>query len=230
MSTYAEVVNNLRNIYSNGISADDYNIEDEQLLFMFNYYRALFIKRELDKGAAINSNLVQDFCIRMQCGEYSDCCAAGLDEVFLDTGTRLMKSVDPLPTVVDSRYRDLLLKIGSADGSFAYQVVSETQIRWNYNKYTSKLIKVWIKNNHVFAINLDPAVTTLAVSAVIEQPHLISTYGTCDGQCFSWDDNYPIAEAMIPVITTEILNKEMRITSTTLPDVQNDTNNSRVVQ
>lgn len=221
MATYAEIVNNLRNIYSSGISSDDYNIEDEQLLFIFNTYRALFIRRELDKGSAINSNLVQDFCINMECGDYSDCCPG------LDTGTRIMKSVQKLPTVIDSKFMSLLMKIGSADGSVSYQIVPETQVRWNYNKYTGKLIKVWIKNNHVLAINMDPAVTTLSVSGVFEHPHFISGAGTCDGGCFSWDETYPIAASMIPIINSEILSKELRIISSTNPDIQNDTNNQR---
>lgn len=222
MATYNEIEFSLKNLYRGGITSDDEDISGRQLMFHFRNYRATFIRRDLNMGKQLDRQLVQDLgCVKVICVDASECCEIE------SSGTTVLRTEKPLPKLIELYNKNLLTFVGTVDKQEAYQITTPTQARWSkFNKFTKKGIRAYLQSNtnYLYIINAPNGIELINIQGVFENPEEIKNFNNCDGTpCFSKDNEYPISAHMIPAITQEIINKELRLLSGTPTDTTNDT-------
>lgn len=217
--TLAELTYNIKNLVRGGQQSDDEPLSDRQVEFIINYVRAMLIRRDLDKGRTINPDLIQDLgCVDVGLADEADCCG-----LTLPTGCYVLKTDLAIPRTVELTDRNLLTFIGSIDKKYSFPLVPAHRARWtSYNKYTSKVRRSYLLNEHIFITN-DEMLAKVSIRGVFEDPREASRFSACSGDpCWSPSDPYPIAAHMIQPLTEIVLSKEMRIGAVAPTDTTND--------
>lgn len=212
-----ELIFNLNNIERGGILSDDENMSEEQLKFIFNYVRAVVIKRDADKSRHISNDIVQDLgCVPVKLIDKAECCS-------VSAGCNILRTVSKIPTVLDFNFDTGLRSIGDIDGDELYTESTYETIMWSrHNKYTGKLPRYFHKDGYIYVTNKDLS-DYVRIRAVFEDPREAALFKTCDGDpCYNDDMDYPVAAWMIPVINELILSKELRIEALAANDEVND--------
>ena len=222
MATYNEIEYSLLNLYRGGITSDDEDVSGRQLMFHFSNYRAKLVREDLSRGRSVDRQLVQDLgCVAVECVDAAECCEIA------DTGTTVVRTVLPIPKLLELYSKNLLTFVGLVDKSVSYQITSPTQARWSkYNKYTGNTTKAYLQSNsnYLYLINAPKGIELINIQGVFEDPEDIKNFNNCNGTaCFSKDSEYPISGHMIPVITELIMTKELKVLATTPTDVSNNT-------
>jgi hypothetical protein len=220
MATYNEIIYNLSNLYDGGIGSDDDNVSNEQLIWLFNQYRAKLVREDLNKKRTIDPQIVQNLgCVEVECVDASECCD-------IPSYTTILRSKKPLPKSIEGYTRNYLIFVGSVDKAIPYLVTSETQARWSgYNKYTSNAPRAYIRDSdrYLYLINAPAGIEIITVDVIAENPEEASKFTTCAGEpCFNRDMEYPISAHMIPTINAMITERELKLLSNTPTDVTNN--------
>ena len=220
MATYNEIIYNLSNLYDGGIGSDDDNVSNEQLIWLFNQYRAKLIREDLEKKRTIDPQLVQNLgCVEVECVDASECC----DILSYST---ILRSKKPLPKSIEGYGKNYLLFVGTVDKSESFLVTSETQARWSSgSKYTAKHPRAYIRDSdrYLYLINIPEGTQIVTVDILAENPEDAQKFTTCAGEpCFTRDMEYPISAHMIPTINAMITERELRLLSNTPTDVTNN--------
>jgi hypothetical protein len=221
MATYNEIIYNLSNLYDGGIGSDDDNISNDQLIWIFNQYRAKLIREDLNKKRSIDPQLVQNLgCVELECVDASECCD-------VKSYTTILRSKEPLPKSIEGYNKNYLLFVGSVDKRISYLITTETQARWGqYNKYTGSAPKAYIRDDdrYLYVINAPEGIEVITVDIIAENPEDAEKFSTCSGEpCFNRDMEYPISAHMIPIINSLIIQNELRLLSMTNDDITNNT-------
>jgi hypothetical protein len=222
MATYNEIIYNLKNLYRGGVTSDDEDISNRQVIFIFNYYRAKLIREDLNKKRSIDRGLIQDLgCVPVECVDAAECCD------ITDSGSTVLRTVNPIPDLLELYDRNLLTFVGTVDKAVSYQITPEAQVRWSkYNKYTGKKPKAFMRsdNNHIYIANAPAGLEFINVQGIFEDPEDAKEYSHCDGTpCFTRDMDYPISAHMIPAINQLIAQNELRGLATSPSDETNNT-------
>lgn len=220
MATYNEIIYNLSNLYDGGIGSDDDNISNDQLIWLFNNYRAKLIREDLSKKRSIDPQIVQSLgCVRFECVDASECCD-------IPSYTTVLRSVLPIPKMIEGYQKNYLTYVGTVDKQTPYLITSEAQTRWSkYNKYTSKVGRAYLINDdrYLYIANAPEGLEVLNVQGIFENPEDATKFTTCAGEpCFTRDEDYPISAHMIPIINSLITQADLRLLSSTTPDSTND--------
>ena len=226
MATYNEIIYNLSNLYDGGIGSDDNNVSNDQLIFIFNQYRAKLIREDLNKKRSIDPQIVQNLgCVEVECVDASECCD-------IKSYTTILRSKKPLPRSIEGYNKNYLVFVGTVDKVIPFMVTSETQARWGGNsKYTGNTPKAYIRDNdrYLYLINAPAGIELITVDVIAENPEEASKFTTCAGEpCFNNDMEYPISAHMIPIINTLITQNELRLLSGTNTDITNDTKDGAI--
>lgn len=222
MATYKQIIYNLKNLYRGGQTSDDETVSNRQLAFIFNYYRAKLIREDLSKGRTIDRSIIQDLgCVPVECVDAAECCD------LVDSGSTIIRTVEPIPEFVELYDKDLLTFVGLVDKSKSFQITSEAQVRWGkYNKYTGKSTKAFMRDNgnYLYIANAPKGIELINIQGVFENPEEASKFNHCDGTpCFSQDEEYPVSAHMLPIINEMIMSKELKGLITTPTDETNNT-------
>jgi hypothetical protein len=217
MASLNELTYNLLNIFRGGMQSDDEPVSKKQIAFQIGYYRAMLIKRELDKNRTLDRRLIQDLgCIDLTYVDRAECCDITWD-------CEVARTVDRIPQPVESSDSALLTFVGLIDKVTPIEYTSKSQAHWSkYNKYTSKSYRAYYHNGYIYIANAT-RLKYINVQGVFADPESAATFSQCDGSpCFTWDSQYPIAEYMIQPITEMIMTKEARLITNTPNDQTND--------
>jgi len=221
MATYNEIIYNLANLYDGGIGSDDGNISNEQIIFIFNQYRAKLIREDLEKKRSIDPQIVQNLgCVEVECVDAYECCD-------ILSYTTILRSKKPLPKSIEGYNKNYLIFVGTVDKATSFMVTSEAQARWGgNNKYTGKTPKAYIRDNdrYLYLINAPAGIELITVDIIAENPKEAAKFTTCaDTPCFTEDMEYPISAHMIPIINSLMAQNELRLLSGSSTDITNDT-------
>ncbi len=220
MATLNKLIYNLRNSKRGGILADDDKISNRQLAFVIGYYRAMILQRKLKQERISVSKYEQTLsCVEMVCVDRSECCE-------LPTGCLILRSKIRLPKTINWGTNHGVTFVGLPDFTESYQFVSESQARWSmFNKFTGKLRKAYFKDGYIYITN-NIELEVITVRGLFEDPVAAAElYKDCDPDiaCASFDDEYPMEEAVIPMMNDMIFKNEMSLLTLSPEDTRNDT-------
>lgn len=211
MASLSQLTYNILNIYRSGITSDDETVSNRQIAFWIGYYRAMFIKRELDNRKKLSRKLFQDLgCIKLVETDKAECC----DTIW---GCKVLKTDKPIPNMIQQGF------IGLVDKSTSIPLTTNVQSNWfKYNKYTGSLRQAYWNTDYVYVIN-SSRLREINVQGIFSDPLAAAQFSDCDGKpCFTWDSEYPLPEEFIAPITEMIITKEGRFTFSTSQDSTND--------
>lgn len=216
--TLKQIIYNIQNLAKAGGIVDDNRLSNRQVGFWVNYYRALLIRRDLDKKATtFSDNIIQDLgCVELEQVDSAECCVAPI-------GCYILKSKLALPKPLELSEMDAITFVGSLDSTRGYELSSSVRSNWDqYNRYTSKTPKAYFTGGHIY-VTIDEAIRFIRVLGLFEDPTEASRFHHCDGDaCYTEDSEYPISAWMIAPITEMILQKELNITISTSSDTTNN--------
>lgn len=200
------IIYDLLNIIRGGKITDDEIISPRQIEAWIHQYRAILLKRDIDKGKYINPDYIQ---------EYLNSDGTPLRIVPEEQETRTVYRTDvQLPKTIDFNYKSGITFIGDVEGN-RIQLVPESRVNYQqYNKYTSDDIIAYINNRYIYLHNHN-GLQFIKVRGVFEVP--------TDIPSVTLDSKYPIPINMILPLKEMILKQELGIEYAAPNDDVNDT-------
>lgn len=209
MATYNEIAYDIIELLKNNQISDDVDISLEHVLYHVNNQRALWIRNEYNKpGRKIDQHLVQDLgCLRIIEVDAAECCSVSTDCIALRTEKKI-------PALIELHSGSALQRVGPVNKlAIPYSVTTGTVSSFNlHNKYTGQDIQAVFLNDYIYLIIPNPSQQGLEyinVRAIIANPADMVEF-RCDDSgdpCFSYDDEYPINNWMLPYIKEQILQQ-----------------------
>lgn len=192
-------------------------ISKRQLEAWVHQYRALLIKRDLDKGKMPNPDYIQEIpALELEVVDSAD----GSN---IDTYTYVLKSKLALPNTLDLNNKSGFMYIGTIDGK-ELQFIPEGRSKWQqYKRYTAKDSLVFLRNNYLYLLSVTP-LKYLTVRGVFEVPTEVGNFvnPNMPTREAGIDDPYPIPINMIPTLKELILKTELNIEMQAPSDKTND--------
>ncbi len=189
-------------------------ISKRQLEDWVHQYRALLLKRDLDKNRMPNPDYIQEIPnLELEPIEGSEDNTIGSD-------CYVFRSTQQLPKALDLSKKSGITYVGTILG-IQLQMVSYNRYRWqSYRKYTSKDKLAFLRNQYMYVSN-NELLKYINVRGVFEQPLEVTTLNSVD-----YRDNYPIPMDKIPILKEMILKKELMIEVQAPSDDKNDSDHS----
>lgn len=195
-------------------------ISKRQLEAWVHQYRALLIKRDLDKGKMPNPDYIQSIpSLQLEVVDESD----GGD---IESDSYILRTQLEIPKTLDLNFKSGFTYIGTIDGN-EIQFIPEGRRKWQqYKKYTKNDNLAFLRDNKLYLIYPKP-IQQITVNGIFEVPTEVmnivnSHYTPTEG---GWSDPYPIPINMLPTLKEMILKKELGIGVSALSDNKNDSSN-----
>lgn len=198
-----QLVDNIILIARNSNVAESEHLSRLQVEKWIIQYRALLIKREIDKGRDINELYLTT-----------------LGPIHLDReesvpGYYTYVGDQELPKLIDFNFKPGVIAVRDMYGNLI-QLGNQTKAKLQkYRKATCKDYIAWVKGDRIYVSGDSNQLEYITADVIVEDP-------TALGDCFDPDTEFPIPGAMIPVITQMILEKELRIMTVMPSDETND--------
>jgi hypothetical protein len=209
MATYNEIAYDIIELLKNNQISDDVDISLEHVLYHVNNQRALWLRNEYNKpGRKIDQHLVQDLgCLKIIEVDAAECCSISTDCIALRTEKKI-------PALIELHSGPALQRVGPINKfALPYPVVTGVVATFNgHNKYTKHMLQAVFMNDYIYLIIKDPALANLEyinVRAIVANPADMAQF-KCDlngTACFSYDDEYPINNWMIPYVKEQIIQQ-----------------------
>jgi hypothetical protein len=216
MVTKNKLVYDLVNIYRGGVQSDDEILSLRQVSFWVDNTRAELIRQDFEKKRSISDNVVQTIgCLPVELIDASEC------PCNIASGCTIMRTVQQLPTTIETYHKNLITKIGpSLVGQRAYTIISYQRAPvFGSNKYNKNEVAAFLHNRYVYLINADPELSFISLDGVFEYPEEVAAFFSCDGEaCYTDDSRYPISAHMIEVLKQKIMTVNFSVLSRALPD------------
>jgi hypothetical protein len=187
-------------------------------------YRALLIKRDIDKNKYPNPDYVQEIqCLKMIVVDKSE-------DSTISTNKLLLRSELQLPKTIDLNYGQGFTYIGTLDGR-ELQLMPQSRARWQKDKYyTSTNPFCYYKNRYLYLDN-DFVIEYLSIRGIFEVPTEVTNFtnSMTDVTEATLDTKYPIPITMLPALKEMILKEELNIMTHEPTDEKNDSSNSTLI-
>jgi hypothetical protein len=192
-------------------------ISKRQIEGWIHQYRAMLIKRDLDKGKMPNPDYIQEIpALELEVVDKGDGST-------ITSETYMLKTKLAIPNTIDLNNKSGFMYIGSLDGK-EFQFITEGRSQWQqYKKYSNRDNVVFLRNNHLYLLSVT-ALRWISVRAVFEVPTDVSVFVNPNMSIreFNIDDPYPIPITMIPTLKDMILKGELGIEYKMFSDTTND--------
>lgn len=185
-----------------------------------NEYRAVLIKRDMDKGKMPNPDYIQEIpALMLEVVDRTE----GAD---LASNTYFMRSKLTVPKTLDLNFKSGLMYVGTIDGK-EIQFVPEGRAKWQqYKRFTYGDPLAFLRNSKLHINNVTP-MESVTIRGIFEVPteagNFINT--NSDVTTLGYRDAYPIPANMVPTLKEMILSKELGIMSQAPSDNKNDGSN-----
>jgi hypothetical protein len=177
----------------------------ERLKFCVKYYRATFIKQEIDKGNY--HDLFQHFIVvPLKKVDIVDDCA-------IEMGCDVLRSVNKIPQPVRNKGAKSFPFVGSVNGTVRFEQVSLENVRLKIaSKYRQNRIYYDYRNEYLYVYN-NLKLEFVGIKGVFADLDALREYQCNDGACYTDYDTFPLPIDMIQRIITGLLTNELRIVS-----------------
>ena len=219
MPTLNEIVYDIKNIGYGGDQSDDVKVSDRQVAYWVGLYRSLLLEQLWEKRKSLPDIFVQHLeCVQLECVDAVECCE-------LNSDNQILRSTQKLPDSIQRNGKNGIIAVSSADKRVGFSETSFYRQRSDkYAKYTGGEHRWYIKNGYLYLTN-NHMTEWVSVSGVFEDPTEATNFTTCDGAlCFTWDDKYPMTNAMANKITSIILKERLGLTTQSPVDEANNAN------
>lgn len=202
MPTRNEIVYTIANALSGGRSENNTKHSLRQIAFTVDYYRALLLRRDLDKyGRQVDFE--QD-----------------LGEIPLQSGpSETIFTTAAVPVPVRLRYT-LPLKVYNPNTLDTIPVVDYAAGQWlKYRAYTAGKAYAWYRSGKIYISNPpaimaevpDAPVDTVNVRGIFESPSDVHRFLNPSSPTYTGNEPYPVTSDLVEQIVKGILSGEMRI-------------------
>ena len=192
-------------------------ISKRQLEGWVHQYRALLIKRDLDKDKMPNPDYIQEIpSLELEVVDRTD---GGI----IDSYNYMLKSKLALPNTLDLNNKSGFMYVGTIDGK-EYQFVPEGRSQWQqYKKYTSRDNIVFLRNNYLYLLSVT-SIRYVTIRGVFEVPTEVGNFinPNISDREMGLDDPYPIPINMVPALKELLLKGELGIEYKMFSDRTND--------
>ena len=200
----SNLIDNILQIARNNNVAESEHLSRHQIELWIKYYRALLIKREIDKGYDLDEAYV------------STIEPIHLDREETAPGKFLYVGNKELPTLIGFKYRPGVVAVKDMYGNLIQLGHQTKAILQKYRKATCKDYIAWVKGNKIYVEGDSNQLEWISVDVIAEDP-------TEDIICYDPEnDEYPIPTHMIPVIVQMILQNELNVLVSMGSDETND--------
>jgi len=197
------------------------SISWRQIENWIHQYRALLIKRDLDKNKAPNPDYIQEIqCLKMIVVDKSE-------DSTVSTNKLLLRSELQLPKPIDLNYKQGFTYIGTLDGN-EIQFMPQHRTRWQKEKYYTSTNPICFSKNGYLYLDNDFVIEYLSVRGIFEVPPEIGNFinPMTNLPEFTLDSRYPIPITMLPALKEMIIQKELGIMIKEVTDTKNDSKNN----
>jgi hypothetical protein len=212
MATLKEITYNILNVMEGGRGTNSEYYSLRQIEFNVQYYRALLLRRDAERGYIDLNQFEQEFETPLEViSAYSDNSAVDLCDLY----SMLLRSSLTIPKSINLKGHYDLTWVGTANRqsvplSRFYQLQ-----HFKYNRFTSTGRRAYVANDRLFVVG-DPGVEALfdtTVEYCIPLSSVLVRGVFADPtEVEGWQDTdeYPISLDMVQRITQSLLNGEMR--------------------
>lgn len=205
----SEIIYNFQNLKEGGLHSDDIELSDEQVIYIFNYYRAKLIRQDYNKSSF------------------------NLDGVEQDLGKVIVEDLQGTSSIKNSRVTEYIPKLIQLPDGLAIRLIGSaekpyqhiTPGRASYIKharFTNREGFYYPLDNRVILLNNDNNVTKIPLVGIFENPVEAIEFKTKE-KLEDYNINYPVSSHMIDTILKMMVDSEIRF-SALLPDTNtNDT-------
>lgn len=169
----SEIVYNIKNLLSGGITSDDENLSNAQIAFMVGYYRARLYKQDVEKGRNSKELWIQNLGqVPLQQADKNECC---------DIDACILRTVNQIPKPIETSGALNLTFVGNTNGR-PYQKDTHNGMYWSHaNKYTGNITRWYYQNGYLYIVN-PPTVMLdhINVQGIFEDPMVAQKFRTCD--------------------------------------------------
>lgn len=189
--TLNQLIDNILLIARNSNISESEHLSRIQIEKWIIAYRAMLIKQDIDKDRDINDMYITTIE------------PIHLDVVETVPGKIVYVGDRELPKLIDFNYRTGLINVRDMYGNLI-QVGNYTKAKLQkYRRATCKDYIAWLKNNKIYVEGDENELEYISVDVIAEDPTELV-------DCFDPNAEFPIPEAMIPRITSLILERELR--------------------
>jgi hypothetical protein len=216
--TLNTIVTDLLNVIRGAIVSQSEPISKRQLEGWVHQYRAMLLKRDLDKGKMPNPDYIQE--IRgLKLSAVDE--ASGMSNYA--RGEYLLRSDLQIPKTIDLNFKPGFTYVGTVDGH-ELSFVPESRHKWQmWKKYTAHDPVVFLKDNYLYVSGEDN-LKYLTVRGIFEVPtEVINFVNVETGQeNYLMDEAYPMPIDKVPVLKEMILKGELGIEARAYSDKTED--------
>lgn len=201
----------------------DSELSDELLEYWINAYRAILIRRDLDKGRSVSTTITQDIgCLKLICVPTIDCCGLSLSE------PTILRTELPVPPTIELPTKDLTTYVGLCDHLTPIPIESIHQIdKLQYSKYTKNKRAAFALGEYWYVVN-GGDLQYIRVRGVYEDPRKANNLSVCGGRGDCQEDfEYPMSSYMVPMLKEYLIKQEIGTFYLAPRDTINNSNNDR---
>lgn len=174
----------------------------ERMKFHVKNYRALFFRRDQSRGNQLPVTFIQSIgCLDMIKVPSTECCG-------VDLGCYVYRTKETVPVPIRIKNGDAFTYVGTIDGSTPITQTSKTTASYrSFDKFQKSKAFYVYEGGYIYLFGL--AAKKLLIKGVFEDPEDLVRYKSCDGQCYSPDDPFPLpadmAAGVLLTIKQEVL-------------------------
>jgi len=179
-----------------------------QIKFNILGIRSLLIKQEFNKNYTPDSSTIQTLkCVDVKLVDSSECDC-------ITTGEKILRTVDKIPSVVESNYNKLLTRVGPVGIILKpFSIVPYSRIPYlGYNTFTSNKVSCFLHNGYLYFIGKDiTRLKKVNIQGIFENPEDVAEFTDCSNgeKCYTDNMAFPVKYSMIPAITQMVIDKFM---------------------
>jgi hypothetical protein len=207
MATYNQLIYDMLEDLKRYSVSSQVDISPRQIIFKYDKQRALWLEREMSGASSgIASKYVSRIgCMELTLGNPIDCC--------LDADCKILMTVKKIPRFLNYQKKPAITGIFLA-GDYKERIPLVEFERLPYiseGKYKVKKPIAFINGEHLFIMPTGiehMLLESVYVQGVVADTLQLEDYNTCDnGECFSYDDQYPFDESKLAYVRDYVLKE-----------------------
>lgn len=175
----------------------------EKIKFSAIQYRALLIRRDLERNFITRNFLQSLSCLELICVDSAECCN-------VNTYEKILRTKEQIPVPLRTKDYDSFHSVSTIDIQKRKSFIETTFENLKYRrelKFTSTEPCYVYHNNYVYIFDKPtPNFKYIDIDSVFEDPRQVGNLSDCNGKnCYSDDDIFPMGADQYPALEAYLL-------------------------